>query len=113
MGVIMYILLCGYPPFYSIHGGDLSAGMTRKIKAGEYQFDQKEWKDFSEEAQSTIKRMLIVDPTQRITIDKILHCSWLTEPASERPIDVSGLADTENLNQIRVSQNYHPSLTHS
>jgi len=111
MGVIMYILLCGYPPFYSSHGGNISAGMKRKIKAGEYKFDANDWRDVSEEAQSTIKRMLTVDPTQRITIGEILNCSWLTEPASERPIDVSGLTDTENWNQIRVSQNYYPSLT--
>jgi serine/threonine protein kinase len=111
MGVIMYILLCGYPPFYSIHGTDLSAGMTRKIKAGEYNFHKKDWQDVSEEAKLTIKRMLTVDPTERITIGEILNCSWLTEPGSARPIDMSSLSDPENRNQIQVSHDFHSSLT--
>ena len=36
LGVIMYILCCGYPPFYSSHGQPISPGMKRRIKAGEY-----------------------------------------------------------------------------
>ncbi len=111
MGVIMYILLCGYPPFYSIHGSNMSAGMKRKIKAGEYKFDETDWQDVSEEAKLTIKRMLTVDPTQRITIGEILNCSWLTEPTSERSIDISSLCDAENWNQIQVSHDFHSSLT--
>jgi serine/threonine protein kinase len=103
MGVIMYILLRGSAPFYSINDGNWSASMERKIKAGEYQFDGDDWQNFSEEAKLTIKRMLTVDPTQRITIGEILSCLWLTEPASERPIDVSSLRDVENWNQIQVS----------
>ncbi len=105
MGVIMYILLCGYPPFYSTDNSILSSPMKRNIKAGEYQFPPAEWENVSEEAKSTIQRMLIVDPAQRITIGEILNCSWLTEPASERLIDMSPLDDEDNWNQIQVSQN--------
>lgn len=99
----MYILLCGYPPFYSAAGNKLTTGMKRKIRAGEYTFDGSGWENVSDEAKSTIKRMLTVDPEQRITIDKILTCSWLIEPGSERTIDTSVLADNDNLDGIRVS----------
>jgi serine/threonine protein kinase len=112
MGVIMYILLCGYPPFYASHGGKWSIGIETRIKAGEYEFDKADWHDVSEEAQSTIRRMLIVIPAERITIDEILNCSWLTEPASERLIDMTSLCDEENRNQIQVSRNYHSFLKH-
>lgn len=104
MGVIMYILLSGRPPFYANDRGvNLSDGMKKRIKGGEYRFDDAYWRDVSEDAKSTIKRMLTVDPTQRITIKEILHCSWLTELTSERQIDTSSLQDEENLNQIKVS----------
>ena len=104
MGVILYILLSGYPPFYPKHGphNRLSDGMRKRIKAGKYKFDRPEWKEVSEEAKSIIKRMLIVDPAQRITIGEIKNCSWLKELISERPIDMSSIEDEENRNQIEV-----------
>lgn len=104
LGVIMYILLSGDPPFYSVHGDAISEEMKRKIRAAEYRFEGQAWQEVSEEAKATIKRMLVVDPTQRITINEVLNCAWLTEPAPDRPIDVSSLSDTEMRDQIRVSE---------
>ncbi|CAF0761799.1 unnamed protein product [Adineta ricciae] len=102
MGVIMYILLCGYPPFFSTHGGAISAGMKTKIKAGEYQFPKAEWKNVSQEAKSIIQKMLTVDPANRVTIDWILRCSWLTGTVPETPIDIRPMLDAENYEQMRV-----------
>ncbi|CAF1220661.1 unnamed protein product [Adineta ricciae] len=102
MGVIMYILLCGYPPFFSIHGGAISAGMKTKIKAGEYQFPKAEWKNVSQEAKSIIQKMLTVDPAARVTIDWILRCSWFTGTVPETPIDIRSILDADNFEQMRV-----------
>jgi serine/threonine protein kinase len=102
MGVIMYILLCGYPPFFSTHGGAISAGMKTKIKAGEYQFPKAEWKNVSQEAKSIIEKMLTVDPATRVTIDWILRCSWFTGTVPETPIDIRPMLDAENFEQMRV-----------
>jgi len=102
MGVIMYILLCGYPPFFSIHGGAISAGMKSKIKAGEYQFPKAEWKNVSQEAKSIIEKMLTVDPAARVTIDWILRCPWLTGTVPDTPIDMRPMLDAENWEQMRV-----------
>jgi serine/threonine protein kinase len=104
MGVIMYILLCGYPPFFSIHGGAISAGMKTKIKAGEYQFPKAEWKNVSQDAKTIIQKMLTVDPATRVTIDWILRCSWLTGTVPETPIDIRPMLDFENYEQVRVCQ---------
>jgi serine/threonine protein kinase len=98
----MYILLCGYPPFFSTHGGAISAGMKTKIKAGEYQFPKSEWKNVSQEAKSIIQKMLTVDPATRVTIDWILKCSWFTGNVPETPIDIRPMLDTENYEQMRV-----------
>ena len=105
MGVIMYILLCGYPPFFSIHGGPISPGMENKIKAGAYQFPNTEWGHISQEAKSIIQRMLTVDPAARVTIDWILRCSWLTGTVPETPIDIHSKLDFENCQQMRVCKN--------
>ncbi|TNN48737.1 MAP kinase-activated protein kinase 2 [Liparis tanakae] len=52
LGVIMYILLCGYPPFFSHHGLAISPGMKRRIRNGQYDFTNPEWCDVSEEGSS-------------------------------------------------------------
>ncbi|CAF3575688.1 unnamed protein product [Rotaria socialis] len=102
MGVVMYILLCGYPPFFSINGGTISAGMKTKIKAGEYQFPKAEWKNVSEEAKTVIRKMLTVDPATRATIDWILRCPWLVGTVPETPIDIHSMFDSENYEQMQI-----------
>ena len=43
----MYIMCCGYPPFYSTHGQPISPGMKKRIRAGEYTFPENEWSQIS------------------------------------------------------------------
>lgn len=45
----MYILLCGYPPFYSNHGLAISPGMKKRIRAGQYDFHDNEWRHVSKD----------------------------------------------------------------
>ncbi|CAF4149906.1 unnamed protein product [Rotaria sp. Silwood2] len=103
MGVIMYILLCGYPPFFPKGDQQLSIGMKSRIKTGNYQFPDDEWRNISEESKSIIQRMLTVDPAKRITIGEILTSTWLTELTSERPIDMTVLQDVETLQELEVA----------
>ncbi|CAF1277100.1 unnamed protein product [Rotaria sp. Silwood1] len=103
MGVIMYILLCGYPPFFPKDEENSNYGMKYRIKTGDYQFPDAEWKNISQEGKSIIQRMLIVNPANRITIDEILTNPWLTELNSERSIDISPLQDAENRQQLQAA----------
>ena len=61
-GVILYILLCGYPPF---NGDDMT--IKKKILEGKCEFDDQEWKNISQDAKSLILKMLTPDPKNRIT----------------------------------------------
>ncbi|CAF4536370.1 unnamed protein product [Rotaria sp. Silwood1] len=103
MGVIMYILLCGYPPFYPESEQQLSPHIKTKTRAGRYEFPDAEWRNISNEAKSIIRRMLTVDPTSRITIGEILTSPWLTELTSERPIDMTVLQDAETRQQLQAA----------
>jgi mitogen-activated protein kinase-activated protein kinase 2 len=84
LGVIMYILLCGFPPFYSNTGLAISPGMKSRIRAGQYEFPNPEWQNVSTAAKELIKAMLNVEPEKRITIDQVMRNSWI---AVSRNID--------------------------
>ena len=57
LGVVIYIMLCGYPPFYSeVPRKQLSQGMRRRIMAGEYDYPEKEWSKISSDAKDVIAR---------------------------------------------------------
>lgn len=63
MGVLMYILLSGEPPFYVSDRQKL----FEKIKSGVFTMNQPEWKKVSGGAIDLIKQLLVTDPKQRIT----------------------------------------------
>ncbi|KAM4741858.1 MAP kinase-activated protein kinase 2 [Anableps anableps] len=79
LGVIMYILLCGYPPFYSNHGLAISPGMKRRIRKGQYEFPNPEWSEVSEEAKQLIRMLLKTEPTQRMTITEFMNHPWINQ----------------------------------
>ncbi|XP_038666743.1 MAP kinase-activated protein kinase 2-like [Scyliorhinus canicula] len=79
LGVIMYILLCGYPPFYSNHGLAISPGMKKRIRMGQYEFPNPEWSDVSEEAKDLIRKVLKTDPTERMTITEFMNNPWINQ----------------------------------
>ncbi|KAJ1373873.1 histidine kinase Mak2 [Parelaphostrongylus tenuis] len=78
IGVVMYILLCGYPPFFSQNGLPMSPGMKAKIKSGQYTFPSPEWDCVSEAAKDLIKRLLKTDAAERITIEETMQHKWIT-----------------------------------
>lgn len=75
MGVIFYILLCGYPPFLA----DTRAALFRCIIKGKYKFHEDAWGVVSDQAKDFISKMLIVDPTERWTSGQLLRHPWLQE----------------------------------
>ncbi|XP_041748354.1 MAP kinase-activated protein kinase 2 [Coregonus clupeaformis] len=79
LGVIMYILLCGFPPFYSNTGQAISPGMKRRIRMGQYEFPKPEWAEVSEEAKQLIHQLLMTDPNDRMTISQFMNHPWINQ----------------------------------
>jgi len=82
IGVISYILLCGYPPFYDENDANLFA----QILKGEFEFDSPYWDDISEEAKDFIRSLMCVNVETRLTCHSALEHSWITGKQSERNI---------------------------
>jgi len=77
LGVIVYILLCGFPPFYA----DNDAQLFERIKKGKYEFLKPYWDPVSEEAKAFVRRMLKVDPKERASCAELMQDVWLSKQA--------------------------------
>ncbi|OEH74097.1 CAM CDPK domain-containing protein [Cyclospora cayetanensis] len=73
LGVILYILLCGFPPFY----GDTDAEVLAQVKAGSYSFAGPEWRRVSDEGKDLIRKLLKINPDERLQVDDALHHPWI------------------------------------
>lgn len=68
LGVILYILLCGYPPFF----GKSDKTIMKRVLKGKYAFDGYEWEIISEDAKDLIRKMLVVNPDNRLSAEECL-----------------------------------------
>ncbi|XP_058801246.1 calcium/calmodulin-dependent protein kinase type II alpha chain isoform X12 [Phymastichus coffea] len=74
-GVILYILLVGYPPFWDEDQHRLYA----QIKSGSYDYPTPEWDTVTPEAKNLINQMLTVNPNKRITASEALKHPWICQ----------------------------------
>ncbi|XP_060858897.1 calcium/calmodulin-dependent protein kinase type 1 isoform X2 [Metopolophium dirhodum] len=78
IGVISYILLCGYPPFYDENDANLFA----QILKGEFEFDSPYWDDISDSAKNFIRQLMCVDADKRYTCREALAHPWISGNAA-------------------------------
>ncbi|XP_033956604.1 calcium/calmodulin-dependent protein kinase type II subunit gamma isoform X10 [Pseudochaenichthys georgianus] len=74
-GVILYILLVGYPPFWD----EDQHKLYQQIKAGAYDFPSPEWDTVTPEAKNLINQMLTINPAKRITADQAINHPWVCQ----------------------------------
>ncbi|KEH24280.1 calmodulin-domain kinase CDPK protein [Medicago truncatula] len=89
-GVIIYILLCGTPPFY----GELDREIFDEVLHGEVDFCSDPWPSISESAKDLVKKMLDRDPKTRIKAHEVLSHPWIQVDgvAPDRPLDSATLS---------------------
>mmetsp|Transcript_37112 Transcript_37112/g.114344 ORF Transcript_37112/g.114344 Transcript_37112/m.114344 type:complete len:397 (+) Transcript_37112:397-1587(+) len=81
LGVIMYVLLCGYPPFL----GRTEAEILQRVSGGRYAFPEKEWKAVTPDAKRLIDRMLAYEARHRCSAEAALLDPWLLETSGRAP----------------------------
>lgn len=74
VGVITYILLCGYPPFYE----ENNHALFQQIMQGKFEFDKPFWDSISVDAKDFVSKLLVVDPKSRLRSNQALHHPFLT-----------------------------------
>lgn len=82
-GVILYILLCGYPPF----NGNSDKEIVQSVLQGKYTIDEPEWAYVCDEAKDLVKKLLTYDSDKRLTALEALNHPWIKKNASIEKIN--------------------------
>ncbi|KAI8065946.1 kinase-like domain-containing protein [Gongronella butleri] len=85
VGVITFVMLCGYTPFY----GEDQAALFESIMSGKYEFDEEYWSDISKNAKSFIDGLLMFNPEKRLTAKQALEHPWIT--GEDKPSEPTNL----------------------
>jgi serine/threonine protein kinase len=95
-GVVMYILLCGYEPFY----GENEKQLIQENKTGNVEYPKDDWKDISIEGRDLVERMLERDPVKRITASKALIHPWITRRVSARNLEKRSIENMDDFSCV-------------
>merc|ERR1711976_365571 len=86
LGVILYILLVGYPPFYSFSGQNtLTPRMKKNIKEANFDINTEEFRTISDDAKDLLEKMLRAKPTERIPIGDVMKHPWIMQDIMQIP----------------------------
>ncbi|CAL0317540.1 unnamed protein product [Lupinus luteus] len=101
VGVILYILLCGVPPFWA----ESETGIFNSILRGHVDFTSDPWPSISPQAKDLVRKMLNTDPKQRLTAYEVLNHPWIKEDgeAPDTPLDNAVL---NRLKQFRAMDQF-------
>ncbi|KAK4758172.1 hypothetical protein SAY87_019473 [Trapa incisa] len=101
VGVMLYILLCGVPPFWA----ESENGIFNAILRGHIDFTSDPWLSISPGAKDLVRKMLNTDPKQRLTAFQVLNHPWIKEDgeAPDTPLDNAVL---NRLKQFRAMNNF-------
>ena len=108
VGVIAYILLCGYPPFF----GDNDREIFKRVAAGKFQFPSPEWDHISTNAKNFVAALLRVDEAKRPTASEALEHPFLESIVNAGSRSTSPIMSSsygEDVNEKQIDLNHRPS----
>lgn len=107
-GVILYIFLCGYPPF----NGDNDTEIMKAVKKGIYDFPTEEWSSVSKEAKELVSNMLKYDPKSRYSAKECLANTWFKkhETLADKKISQNALANLKKFKVIFIYFLFYPTI---
>jgi len=79
LGVLLYVILSGCSPFC----GDDEEELLKLVSQAKYVFYENEWQGISDEAKDLIRKLLVVDPLQRLTMAEVIAHPWLSESVAK------------------------------
>ena len=107
-GVVMYSILCGYPPF----DDETDEGILAKVRLGNYSFVHAGWAHISDSAKDLVRKLLKLNPRDRLSAAEALQHEWLvvTDFPSRNPRSSSTAeADTRH-SEVARPYRMHPQL---
>jgi calcium-dependent protein kinase len=99
-GVVAYMMLCGYPPFF----GETEGEVLAKVRAGNFSFKPSDWKSVSDDAKGLICGLLKMSARDRLTAEQALDHEWIKNRAPKAPSVSLPSNFVDNLRSFR-SQN--------
>ncbi|KAL3528303.1 hypothetical protein ACH5RR_007625 [Cinchona calisaya] len=100
-GVILYILLCGVPPFWA----ETEQGVALAILRGVIDFKREPWPQISESAKSLVRQMLDPDPKKRLTAQQVLDHPWIQNAKKAPNVPLSDIVQTR-LKQFSIMNKF-------
>mmetsp|Transcript_41962 Transcript_41962/g.88092 ORF Transcript_41962/g.88092 Transcript_41962/m.88092 type:complete len:415 (+) Transcript_41962:304-1548(+) len=89
VGVVAYILLCGYPPFNGANNDETH----RSVLRGQYNFPFEDWKGISPEARHFISQLLQMDSTKRMAVEEALNHPWIVRHTPTDAVMSDGICE--------------------
>ncbi|KAH9902184.1 Pkinase-domain-containing protein [Xylariomycetidae sp. FL2044] len=92
MGVVLYICLCGFPPFSDeLYTREFPFTLSQQIKSGRFDYPSPYWDSVGDPALDLIDAMLVVEPEKRFTIDQCLAHPWIAQKTPNVQDSTDGL----------------------
>ncbi|KAI8097671.1 kinase-like domain-containing protein [Halteromyces radiatus] len=89
LGVLLYTMLCGFPPFYD----ESIRSLTTKVMKGQYTFLSPWWDPISKSAKDLVSHLLCVDPNERYTIDQFFAHPWMQQYQGKKDTKLHRMKD--------------------
>ncbi|XP_015492261.1 MAP kinase-interacting serine/threonine-protein kinase 1 isoform X4 [Parus major] len=121
LGVILYIMLSGYPPFVGNCGTDCGWDrgevcrvcqnkLFESIQEGKYEFPDKDWSHISSEAKDLISKLLVCDAKERLSAAQVLQHSWVQGQAPERGLPTPQVLQSDLEEEINTPGNRYSAV---